>query len=218
MDNYLDVHLDSRFDKKSGRSTTGTSVNGVKVPPADLAERLWAVSDQVLQPGTEMRIDELAALAGIPRATLYYYFAGKDDVFAFLLAQKLQRGTAAIAKAAASEGSAVDRLSAVLKAMLDTNCQHPELCTRLLRSMTETGDDGQLMAEIERTLMAPVRELLLEARDSGELVVADPDNATLALMGAVAIVSLVHTARGDLDPDAIAKWLIPQTLDGLRPR
>jgi AcrR family transcriptional regulator len=190
----------------------------VKVPPPELAERLWAVSDQVLKPGTEMRIDDLAALAGIPRATLYYYFAGKDDLFDYLLAQKLQRGTAAIAKAAARKGGAVERLTAVLKAMLETNAEHPELCTRLLRSMTESGDGGQLMSEIERTLMAPVRELLVEARDDGELIVPDPENATLALMGAVAIVSLVHTARGDFDPDVIAKWLIPQTLDGLKPR
>ncbi len=196
-------------------------MNGVKTPPADLAERLWAVSDQVLQPGTEMRMDDLAALAGIPRATLYYYFSGKDDVFAFLLAQKLQRGTAAITKAAARKGTAIERLSAVVRAMLATMAEHPELCTRLLRSMTdatEAGEGGQLLAEIERTLMVPVRQLLDEGSADGELVVKDPANTTLALMGAVAIVSMVHTARGDFDPDAIAKWLIPQMLDGLRAR
>jgi AcrR family transcriptional regulator len=190
----------------------------VKVPPAELAERLWAVSDEILKPGTEMRIDDLAALAGIPRATLYYYFAGKDDLFAFLLAQKLQRGTAAIATAAAGDGTVVDRLTAVLRAMLDTMAEHPELCTRLLGSMIDAGDSGQLMLEIERTLMAPVRELLIEGRATGELVVADTTNTTFALMGAVAVVAMVHTARGDFDPATIAAWLIPQTLDGLRPR
>ena len=54
-----------------------------------------------------MRIDDLAALVGVPRATLYYYFSGKDDVFEFLLTQKLQRGTAAIAAAAHGPGDAV---------------------------------------------------------------------------------------------------------------
>jgi len=193
-------------------------VTDVKVPPPELAERLWAVSDQVLKPGTEMRIDDLAALAGIPRATLYYYFAGKDDLFAFLLAQKLQRGTAAISAAAGGRGTVVDRLSAVLRAMLGTMAEHPELCTRLLRSMTDAGESGQLMLEIERTLMAPVRDLLVEGREGGTLVVDDPANTTLALMGAVAVVAMVHTARGDFNPEAIAAWLVPQTLDGLRPR
>ena len=69
----------------------------MKAPPAELAERLWDASDEILKPGVDMRIDDLAALVGVPRATLYYYFSGKDDVFEFLLAQKLQRGTASIA-------------------------------------------------------------------------------------------------------------------------
>jgi AcrR family transcriptional regulator len=190
----------------------------VKAPPPDLAERLWAVSDEVLKPGTEIRIDDLAALAGIPRATLYYYFSGKDDVLAFLLAQKLQRGTAAIAKAAARGGSVIDRLGGVLSAMLETMAEHPELCTRLMCSMTGASEGGQLMSEIERTLMEPVRRLLDDGHAAGEFVVADSGNTTLALMGAVAIVSMVHTARADFDPDAVAAWLIPQTLDGLKPR
>jgi TetR/AcrR family transcriptional regulator len=193
-------------------------VHEVKVPPPELAERLWAVSDEVLKPGTEMRIDDLAALAGVPRATLYYYFAGKQDLFAFLLAQKLQRGTAAISAAAAAPGTVVDRLTAVLRAMLDTMSEHPELCTRLLQSMIDAGTGGQLMQEIEHTLMAPVRDLLIEGRESGEIAVADPTNTTPALMGAVAVVAMVHTARGDFDPEKIAAWLIPEILDGLKPR
>jgi AcrR family transcriptional regulator len=193
-------------------------LSDVKVPPADLAERLWAVSDQVLAPGPDIRIDDLAELAGVPRATLYYYFSGKDDVFAFLLAQKLQRGTEAITAAAHSPGSAVQKLEAVLRAMLHTMAEHPELCTRLLSGTITQGTGGQLMVEVERTLMAPVRDLLAEAKASGELVVGNPADTTLSLMGAVAIVAMVRTATDTFDPDEVADWLIPQFLNGLCPR
>ena len=190
----------------------------VKIPPVDLAERLWQVSDRVLAPGTEIRIDDLAELAGVPRATLYYYFSGKDDVLAFLLAQKLQRGTEAITRAARGRGSAAHRLAAVLRAMLRTMAEHPELCTRLLGGVASEGTGGQLMAEVERTLMAPVRDLLAEAQASGEFVVRDPTDTTLSLMGAVSIVAMVRTATDTYDPDKVADRLIPQFLDGLRPR
>jgi AcrR family transcriptional regulator len=193
-------------------------LNTVKVPPPELAERLWAVSDKILAPGTDMKIDELAALAGVPRATLYYYFSGKDDVFAFLLAQKLQRGSAAVAAAAQQPGDAVQRLRGVLRAMLHTLAEQPELCMRLLGAVIDQGDGGQLMAEIERTLMAPVRDLLVEARDRGELIVEDPSSVTLAMMGAVAIVAMARTATNTFDPDDTARSLIPLFLDGLRPR
>jgi AcrR family transcriptional regulator len=190
----------------------------VKAPPAELAERLWEVSDQILAPGTDMRIDDLAELAGVPRATLYYYFSGKDDVLSFLLTQKLQRGTAAITAAAHGPGDTVQRLTAVLRAMLHTMAEHPELCTRLLGAMINDGTSGQLMIEIERTLMAPVRDLLAEAQAAGELVLGEPSDTTLSLMGAVAIVSMVRTAANTFDPDEIADWLIPQFLNGLCPR
>jgi TetR/AcrR family transcriptional regulator len=193
-------------------------LHDVKVPPADLAERLWQVSDQILAPGRDMRIDDLAELAGVPRATLYYYFSGKDDLIAFLLTQKLQRGTDAITAAAQGPGDAVGRLGDVLRAMLRTMAEHPELCTRLLGGMINEGTGGQLMVEIEQTLMAPVRNLLAEAQAAGELVVGDPSDTTLSLLGAVAIVSMVRTAAKTFDPDEVADWLIPQFLDGLCPR
>ena len=190
----------------------------MKVPPPELAERLWAVGDQILAPGTDMKIDELAALAGVPRATLYYYFSGKDDVFAFLLSQKLERGTAAVAEAVSQSGDAVTRLRAVLRAMLRTLAANPELCMRLLGAAIDQGNGGQLMDEIERTLMAPVRELLTEAHNDGELDVLDAPDTTLAMMGAISIVAMVRTANGTFDPDTVAETIIPLFLNGLCPR
>ena len=67
--------------------------------------------------------------------------------------------------------------------------------------------------------MAPVRDLLAEAKAAGELVLDKPADTTLALMGAVAIVSMVRTPANTFDPDEIAGWLIPQLLEGgLYPR
>ncbi len=190
----------------------------MKTPPADLAERLWNIADRALQQEGEIRIDDLAELSGVPRATLYYYFSGKDDVLAFLLAQQLQRGTATIDAAVRSRGGPAERLEAVLRAMLRTMADHPALCTRLMGGMANGVAGAQLMAQVERTLMAPVRELLVEAQENGQLVVRDPTDTTLSLIGAVAIIAMVRTATGTYNADEVADRLIPQFLDGLRPR
>ena len=190
----------------------------MKAPPPDLAERLFEVGDRVLDPGREFRIEELAELTGVARATLYYYFSGKDDVVAFLLSQQLERGTAVVTDAAHSQGSPSLRLEAVLRAMFGIMAEHPALCTRLLCLMANEGTAGQLMADVERTLMAPVRELLLEGRSTGEFVVSDLMDTTLSLMGAVSTVSMAHVANGTFEPDAIADRLVPQLLHGLQPR
>ena len=186
----------------------------VKTPPPELAERLWAVGDRVLEPGTDLRIDELAELTGVPRATLYYYFSGKDDVLAFLLAQKIERGTAAVADAAHGPGTPTERLETVLRAMLSAMADHPALCTRLMGTMATDGG-GQIMMEIERAIMAPVRELLETGQAAGEFADVDPVDATTSLVGAISMVAMRHTINGDFDPEAVAARLVPQLLHGL---
>jgi hypothetical protein len=47
-----------------------------KTPPADLAYRLLDVSEQVLDPGPALRLEDVACLVGASRAALYYYFLG----------------------------------------------------------------------------------------------------------------------------------------------
>lgn len=191
----------------------------MKTPPPELAERLWAVGDRVLEPGTDVRIDELAELTGVPRATLYYYFSGKDDVLAFLLAQKIERGTAAVADAAHGPGTPTQRLEAVLRAMLWAMADHPALCTRLMGTMATEGG-GHIMLEIERAIMAPVRELLNAGQAAGEFADVDPVDATTSLVGAVSMVAMRHTINGDFNPQTVADRLVPQLLHGLclRPR
>ena len=162
-------------------------------------------------------MDDLAVATGIPRATLYYYFSGKNDVLSFLLTQKVLRGTAVVAEAAAGSGTPTERLAAVLRAMLHAMAESPVLCTRLLGWMvTERG--GDVFVETERALMAPVRELLIEGRAAGEFSDLDPFDAATALMGAVSMVAMRHATSGSFDPDAIADRLVPSLLDGLRTR
>jgi hypothetical protein len=76
----------------------------------------------------------------------------------------------------------------------------------------------QLVIDAQGSLMAPVRELLIEGQATGEFVDMDPFDATTAVMGAVSMVAMRHTVHGDFDPDAVAATLIPHLLDGMRTR
>ena len=77
----------------------------MKHPPEDLASKLIAASDQFVGTGLDVSIDDVALAAGVPRATLYYYFSGRDDLVSFYLLHKLNSVGDDIAKAAAGEGS-----------------------------------------------------------------------------------------------------------------
>jgi hypothetical protein len=62
------------------------------------------------------------------RATLYYYFAGRDDVVQFFVNDKLERTAQAVEKALATEGSVVERLEAVLVGILRAFATYPRMC------------------------------------------------------------------------------------------
>jgi AcrR family transcriptional regulator len=219
--NTRDNRLDDGLDSHSERISVDEEVSYpgvVKQPPVDLAERLWQVSDKILDLGNEVRIEELAELSGVPRATIYYYFSGRDDVMSFLLTQKVERASVIVAEAAAGPGAPSERLQKVLRAMLQQMADHPSLCTRLMCWMSASVGAERTVIEAQGSLMAPVRALLAEGQASGELAEIDPLDATTAVMGALAMVAMRHTVNGDFDPIAVGDALIPRLLDGLRSR
>jgi AcrR family transcriptional regulator len=189
----------------------------VKHPPAELAERLWQVSDQFLALGSDGKVDELAELSGVPRATIYYYFSGKDDVMSFLLAQKVERAGVAVAQAATGGGRPAERLERVFRVVLHQMADHPALCTRLMCWMT-TPTAEQLVIEAQDALLAPVRALFVEGQAAGDFPDLEPTDAITAVMGALAMVAMRHTLNNDFNPDEVADTLIPCLLDGLARR
>ena len=60
-------------------------IGRMRRPPSKLVERLVSVSEEVLRPDPALRLEDIAALIGSARATLYYHFSGRDDLVAFLL-------------------------------------------------------------------------------------------------------------------------------------
>jgi AcrR family transcriptional regulator len=191
----------------------------MKTPPPELTERLLKVSEQLEGTEFDVTIDEVAKLADVPRATLYYYFSGKDDLVAFFLNEKFGLVREAIADAAGSGGSVSDRLAQAMTAILVSIQQHPQLCTELSIAVKRAGNMGEVMANADRVMMTPMRELLIEGRATGELIVDDVELTATALMGALHFVGMMHvTTTGALDAEGVATSLVPQLIHGLSAR
>src|SRR5712691_7707331 len=107
---------------QSGRRFQTGHLNGgesMRAVPDGIAERLDGAARVFADHGFDQtRIEQLAEATGIPRATLYYYFAGKEDILAWLLRRMLAANAEAVARAAEGPGSARERLEAVVLAKL----------------------------------------------------------------------------------------------------
>ena len=192
----------------------------MKKLPEDLANKLLEASHHMPEgSGFDVSVDEVARIANIPRATLYYYFSGKDDLVEFYLNDLMDRTRAAIQKAAAFEGSTAERLATVMTAVIGAFAEYPKMCLELPGAIKAGQDHAVLMANMDRSVMAPFREVLIEGRGAGELSFTDVEVAADAIMGALHMVSMkALIMNGTLDAQETADAVVPQLINGLLPR
>lgn len=108
--------------------------------PEDISSKLLAASDQLKGTDLNVSIDDVAKMVDIPRATLYYYFSGKDDLLSFFLSDKLNRASVAVQKAVASEGTVVERLERILASVMEAMPSTPPSVPRCLQRSRNRAD------------------------------------------------------------------------------
>lgn len=163
------------------------------------------------------RIEDLAEATGIPRATIYYYFSGKEEILAYLLGRMLTLVAEAVAAAAAAPGTAAERLTGVLRAYLQVMADHPD-CNRALAADTgRAARMPELAATIREGFHEPVRALLAAGEADGSLRrCEDPETAASAIYGAVLMAGLHYLlADNRLDVDRVTPSVAGLILSGL---
>ncbi|MCP3936925.1 MAG: TetR/AcrR family transcriptional regulator [Actinomycetia bacterium] len=191
----------------------------MKKVPEDLATKLYRSGDQFLAQGDDVRIDQVAEDLGIARATLYYYFSGKDDLISFLMQEKMERIAIQVQKAKAGEGTALERFEAAMRAAIYELASNPALCLNLMLATGRMEAMAEILTASERAIMAPLRELLIEARAVGDADIADIDLTISSLMGGTNMAVLQRWAlTGEVDPDDMSQHAVTLFLNGVRAR
>ncbi|MFY1651431.1 TetR/AcrR family transcriptional regulator [Solwaraspora sp. WMMB762] len=191
----------------------------MKNPPADLARRLLDVSEQVLHGDPAPRLEDIAGMVGASRATLYYYFAGRDDLLTYLLTAHAHDGAQAVQASIDPTDPPAQRLRAMVTALAAYLSQHPGICAGLLSALGSTGRMTDVMAANDRWIAGPLRELLAEAGTVGAVTVDDAANAANAILGALLLAVLGRSVAGADPTDArFRDQLTDQVLHGVLTR
>lgn len=184
--------------------------------PIALADKLAAAADSYASSFDDVRMDDIARASGIPRATLYYYFSGKEDLLAFLLGSMLADLRVSVAGAAQSDGDTRARLDAVVRAQLRHLGANPAIGQLLLANLGKAGKLPDIAAGVNDGFHAPVRAILADGVRDGILIELDVDIASTALFGAVTIVGFRSLLTdGRIDVDRVADALFPLFWSGM---
>lgn len=184
-----------------------------------MAERLLSVANVLGSSFESTRIDEIVEVSGIPRATLYYYFAGKDQMLAFLLRESLNRLVEQAGKVAAGPGDAATRLVDLVRAQLRYMFENPGTSQLLFLSLGSAGAMPDVASRIDAGFHEPVRRLLREGATDGSVRAQESDDlASSALFGALTSVGLRCLVSEDApDADDVVDSLLPMFWNGLQP-
>jgi len=184
--------------------------------PDGLVEKLTSAASGFAVSFDDIGMEDIAAASGIPRATLYYHFAGKNDVLAFLLESMLDDLRISVSTALEVEGDTQTRLHAVMRAQLAHLAANPAAAQLLLMNLGRAGRLGVIASGIEAGFHAPVRHILEDGVDAGDLIAIDIDVTATAMYGAVTIVGLrTLVTTGRIDVDAVADHLFPVFWTGI---
>jgi TetR/AcrR family transcriptional regulator len=193
----------------------------VRVLPDAIARRQAVLAETFAAKGfDETRMEDLAEATDIPKATLYYHFAGKEDILAWLLRSTLSDLGEAVTKATEGPGPARRRLEAVVRAQLRIMAERPAACRILIADLGRAARMPDLADGVGRAFHAPVRQILADgATDGSWRKVKDPATVASFIFGAVVIPALeLLVAGGPLEADRLAQPVTRFILTGLASR
>ncbi|GAA0623553.1 hypothetical protein GCM10009547_28280 [Sporichthya brevicatena] len=168
-----------------------------------MAEKLLAVTEQVVQPGGPVRINDVVDATGISRSTLYYYFESAEELTRFLLVDKLAAIGETVQKEVSAATGPTERLVAVLDATLRVTTEQPALASALLRANLAGENFGQQLRETKEVVFGALREIVQDGVREGTFIPVDVEDVMALIMGGVAMASLDELNRGGPDPAAL---------------
>ena len=186
--------------------------------PADMREKVLRSAELFADSGLDgTKMEEIAAATGVPKATLYYYFEGKEDILAFLFQEVLGEVADAIDHALQGGGTAADRLHAAIVAHLRVMEAFPAASRALQFDLGRAARIPQINDRIETAFRGPIRRLLEEGSADGSLrPVAHPRLVAVAILGTVTTVGINTIGLGGSRPlEEIADDVMSFVLHGV---
>ena len=162
------------------------------------------------------QMGDVAAMLGVTKPTIYYYFRNKEDViFACfeagfeLIDEALRQNT--------QDGSmtGADRLRAVLTAYAKGMTQDFGRCTVRVTTAELSEEARRRVREQKRRIDGKVRLLVAEAVLDGSIGRCDPKIATFTILGSINGIAVWFRPEGDMTADDAAAAVVEQLFRGL---
>jgi len=177
---------------------------------------ILAAARQLLdQRGLEaMTMEEIAAVAGVAKGTLYLYFQSKDDLIQALITLVAENILKDVEAALQAPGMPSEKLRRVVSVLLEylnrERLLFPIYARELLRGKRESREGfWRNYQELEERFVTLVTSLFAEGIAAGQFISANPRLLTFLIRGLVRATGYYQQAEGQADA---AKEALPVIL------
>lgn len=144
-------------------------------------------------------VDEIAAVAGVAKGTLYYNFKNKEDIFKFVIQRGIEKWECNLGKVADSDLEPIEKLKAICATQLRILYERKDFFSIILSQLWGTEKRQLELRERVNLYIGRIKLILDEAQKRGEI-----KEGNTGLMAHVFYGSLVSTAiRELLDKDNV---------------
>jgi TetR/AcrR family transcriptional repressor of mexCD-oprJ operon len=172
-----------------------------------VAERLIDAAARVFtERGTSAAMAEVAAAAGVGRATLYRYFPSREALLEGLVKAAAAEVESRIADAEIDTVDVREGLSRLCRGFMTAGARYAFLATM--------GDEAAKEPEQERHLAGPVRALLERGVEEGVLRADLGAEVLLAHFSGLIAQMMRVLARGDIGPERASAAIVSLFFDG----
>lgn len=147
----------------------------------------------------------ISSAAGVSVGVIAYHFGNRAGLFRAVVADAVERATAAISPRVTGAGSASAGLRALVEANIEFLLSHPDDLRALTEIIQNGRDDGLLDDDRAETSVADVQRVLDWGHTTGEF--RPFDSRVMALTVRAGIDAVVVQPPGALDPLSAAREL-----------
>ncbi|MQY07847.1 Fatty acid metabolism regulator protein [Actinomadura sp. RB68] len=188
--------------------------------------RLTASRERVLAAALELvaehgyrgcSVTAVAERAGMATGSVYRHFPAKADLVAEVFRTASQREVDAVARAAALEGTARERVAATVRTFAGRALRAPRLAYALLAEPVDPAVEAERLV-FRRAYADVIAAYVAEGVATGELPAQDPALSATALVGAIGEALVGPLQAGAIGPETVpALILFAQRALGVQP-
>ena len=142
-------------------------------------------------------IEEITAIVGIAKGTLYHHFSSKEEIFTFLVEEGMKLLQNSIEIKTSKQNNTLDKIRAIILVQIKVLVRYENIINIILRQIWGTEPRNLLCKQYVEAYIKTIQKIVQNGINSGELIKGDAELIATMIFGTICSAYLykIQTAK-----------------------